>query len=126
MSDTAKFDSGATSSVRKPPYDQVELSVLRRLAKRMEVGQRKHGRGNWKRAFTNGQADTEFLRDRYSHAVEHLFSMRTGESGEDDIGALLWFCQFAVVAEEEFGVNWKEILQTVTPEEESNSKTKGK
>jgi len=61
-------DSGATSSGKKPRFDQLPPSALRRIAERARLGVEKHGERNWEK----GLFDNAFMKDRFNHAVDHL------------------------------------------------------
>ena len=116
------FKSGATSSGENLPYADIPVSFIRRVAKRFQLGQQKHGRGNWLRSYEIARYkaigyDVEFLRDRYNHAVEHLLSLKEGTKDDDHIGAVGWFLAFASEAEE-LGINWKRVLKVRTPEDD--------
>jgi hypothetical protein len=117
--------SGASSSERRPAYEQIYLGFLKRLGARFALGEEKHDRGNWLRAYKVNAKDSayrydiDFLRDRYNHAVEHLLSLSTGTKDDDHLGAVGWFLSMAAEAEEVYGVNWQEILRVGTPEEEA-------
>lgn len=125
MAVNLKFSSGATSSVRRPDYSSVSREFLHKLAARFSLGEIRHGRGNWKRAWAgpDGAIDIDFLRDRYNHAVEHLMMLREGTANDDHIGAVGWFLCFATEAEQ-VGVDWADILMVRTPEEEAEWRDK--
>lgn len=117
-----KHASGATSSYKSAPLHYLALTFLRRVARRFGLGEESHGRGNWLRAYANGQVDIQFLRDRYDHAHAHFVLL--GEEGtkqDDHIGAVGWFLVIADQAEQ-LGLNWADIMRVVTPEEEAQMK----
>lgn len=114
-----KHKSGATSSYRALPHHLVSLALRRRIAQRYALGSVSHGEGNWLRAFADGSIDIKYLQDRYNHAVEHFSLLALEGSGKDDhIGAVGWFLDRAVEAEQ-FGLDWGDIMMVVTPEEET-------
>lgn len=117
-----KHTSGATSSELKAPYHYLRLSFMRRVAVRFGLGETKHGRGNWLRAYADGTVDIGFLRDRYDHALEHfrLLGME-GTTADDHIGAVGWFLNIADEAES-VGLSWADLMAVVTPEEEAAMK----
>lgn len=115
------FTSGATSSEHKAPYDLLYRGALRRFAARFGLGTIKHARGNYLLAVSGPQCDVDFLRDRYSHAVDHLLSVK--EEGSvpyspdgDHLAAVGWFLIIAMELEEKYGIDWKQILTVKAPE----------
>jgi len=81
------FQSGASRSEFAPSYHQIPSSVLRRLAKRYQLGVDKHGCHNWLR----GGSDPYYLTQVYDHLIEHLLCYRENKNSEDDhLGAVLW------------------------------------
>lgn len=65
------FESGASSSGRKPPYHLIPDYALSRIAIRFKLGAEKYGQDNWRR----GALDKEFILDRINHGIEHLVSL---------------------------------------------------
>lgn len=94
-----EFKSGTTST------KQIRLSLipfqgLLNAAKRFELGLEKHGTKAWNNLSSNREAlkDEEWLIERCSHAITHLYSLidflthQTGtiESAKGDAGAVAW------------------------------------
>lgn len=124
IEDKHAFKSGATSSEHKAPIDQLYRGAVRRVAARFGLGIKKHGRGNYLRAVEVTPIDVEFLRDRYSHAIDHLLSVK--EEGSvpydenlDHLAAVGWFIFAAMEMEEKYNINWQDILKMTTPEMEA-------
>lgn len=92
----AKFESGATSTTEKPWYHLIPLSGLRRVAERFAYGAKKHGDHNYKK----GAYDTNFLRDRKNHMIEHAVKYAMGDTSTDHLGAIL--CNAMILAELEY------------------------
>lgn len=118
--------SGQTSSHRAPHYDSIPASFLRRMGLRFQLGDDTHGRGNRMNTYQPGPCDgspvrydIDALRDRYNHAIDHLIALREGTREDDHIGAVAWFLAYASEAEE-YGVDWKEVLATRTPVDETS------
>jgi hypothetical protein len=110
-----KFSSGATSSESMPHYDSIPVQFLMRLAKIYQEGAEKHERGNFMRGIRS--KDYAFLRDRFNHMMNHLGKWRNGENDEDNLAKVIWFFSMAVEAEAN-GINWSDVLDMKTPEEE--------
>ncbi len=109
--------SGVTSS-HCPDFTQIPFEALIELAARYELGQKKHGRDNWRKAvdpdtvvnpdFTPAE---EFALERLNHLVRHCYILANqimkrktipmnDDSPQGNIGAILWgastmpiFCQ---------------------------------
>lgn len=73
------FESGASSSEHVPDFGMIPLVLLTRTAKRLQLGEVKHGRWNYRK----GLEDKAFLMDRLNHAFLHL--KRLYDSIEFDI-----------------------------------------
>lgn len=97
--------SGALSSGKVPPYDQIPLAFYNAAARRLREGNLpKDGRkpypiGNWHK----GVSDFLFVRDRANHAFKHFVKLLNGiEDAEDDtqgnIDALVWFAMMIAEA----------------------------
>lgn len=94
--DEHDFESGASSSGHKPPYECLTLTLLTRAAKRMELGMH-YGKHNWKK----GIRDKQFILDRLNHALEHLVKAAANidnnwDSSDDDLAAVVVNCMFAM------------------------------
>lgn len=119
--DKHAFSSGATSSEHKPAYHLIFQETIERLAKRMGLGAEKHGDVNYQKCIkksTDGRVlilDVAFARDRYNHGIIHLTNLKSNpwtsgpNTKDDDIGAFLWFGNFAIYVEKH-GFNWYRIL----------------
>jgi hypothetical protein len=98
--------------------------LLQRIARRFRLGEQYHGRGNWLRAYANGEVDIQFLRDRFDHAHEHFIRIGTeGSNTDDHIGAVGWFLNIADEAES-LGLNWADIMRVVSPEDDAELRAK--
>ena len=60
--------SGATSSGDYPPFHYLPLSLLRRTARQMELGAKRHSPYNYEK----GLNDKDYILERLSHAFQHL------------------------------------------------------
>lgn len=94
--DIQHFESGASTSGDLPPYETLTLEFLRRCAFRMKLGMH-YGKHNWKK----GAKDKEFILNRLSHAVEHLYKAmaqidNNTISDDDDLAAVCVNCMFAM------------------------------
>jgi len=90
------FESGASSSGNKPPYECLTPTLLRRAAERMRAGLH-YGKHNWKK----GINDKQFILDRLNHAIEHLIKAQQEidndiEMSDDDLAAVVVNCMFAM------------------------------
>ncbi len=82
-------------------YTAIPLSTLNALARRQELGAKKHGRDNWRQ----GLGDPEYVKARLSHVIRHAFTLaakldgRQPWDGDDDLGAILWGGMFLAEAQ---------------------------
>lgn len=103
------FESGASSSGHKPPYECLTPRLIRRAALRMQKGMH-YGKHNWKK----GSKDKAFVLDRLNHALEHLMNaMQEIDSdklmSDDDLAAVVVNCMMAM----EYQANLASEQQTV-------------
>jgi hypothetical protein len=78
-----EFSSGAKSTEIKPRYDLVPVEAVRYIAERLGLGAEHHGENNYKK----GVNDPVFIKDRTSHAIEHLMNYANGNTtGPDKYG----------------------------------------
>ena len=90
--DMRLFASGAKSSVEKPRYDLVPAVAVELIAERFAYGAARHGARNYRK----GANDTDFVRDRTNHLIEHV--MKYAETGSRaDLAAV--GCNFAILAD---------------------------
>jgi hypothetical protein len=70
------------------------------LANRFELGEKKHGRGQWKK----GLSDKEFVLARLNHVIYHAYKLidkietDSDFSTDDDAGAIMWGGAFLIEA----------------------------
>lgn len=92
------FKSGTTSTT-KPRFELLPYEGLKRAAIRYELGLQKHGDRAWNALSPNQVAltDKEWLIERCSHGIQHLYNLiekLNGRveltAGEDDAGAVAW------------------------------------
>lgn len=108
--------NGTKRSERAIEYHLIPSQGLRRIGLRFRAGL-KYGPSNWKRAMETADAARGFLDDAYNHAFEHLLRAndRPGDitnpapDGDDNIGAVAWFCMIACYAEDYFAQPWNQI-----------------
>ena len=76
MEEKREFKSGTTST-KQPRLSLIPHQGLVNAAKRFELGIERHGEKAWNNLSPNQAAlnDTEWLIDRCSHAIEHLYSL---------------------------------------------------
>ena len=90
---------GATAS-ECPDFAQIPLGALMALARRYELGEKKHGRDNWRK----GLADKSYVIARLNHTIYHCLKLVEKIEGkrpldsDDDAGAIMWGGAFAVEA----------------------------
>jgi hypothetical protein len=91
------FPSGTTST-RKPRFELLPKEGLIRAARRFELGLEMHGDRSWN-ALSNNQSaleDKEWLIERCSHGIQHLYNLidklsgKTPLGGDDDAAAVAW------------------------------------
>lgn len=89
--DKVTHSSGATSSYC-PDFGQIPLGALKALALRYELGEKKHGRDNWRK----GLADDRYVIERLNHVIYHAMKAinklegKLEDNGDDDAGAIMW------------------------------------
>lgn len=98
MNDLVQHPSGATSS-KVSDYAQIPKHSLDRLAARFQLGERVHGRGNWKK----GLESKSYLIDRLNHVICHVYALieeiERGElSSDDNAAAIMWGGMYACEA----------------------------
>src|SRR5688572_28864882 len=67
--DKVAHKSGSTSSYC-PDFAQIPLDALISLAKRYELGEKKHGRDNWRKGLT----DKSYVVERLNHVIRHAYT----------------------------------------------------
>ena len=86
-----------------PDFSQIPLEALVSLARRYELGAKKHGKDNWR----PGIKDKSYCIERLNHVINHAFTLigklegRIENDGDDDAGAILWGGALAVLATKE-------------------------
>lgn len=97
--DKVKHESGATSSYC-PDFAQIPVLALIRLAKRFELGAKKHGRKN----YMGGVHDKSYVIERLNHVIHHCYKLIQKLEGDlpfdkdDDAGGIMWGGAFATLA----------------------------
>lgn len=81
-------------------YDLLPPILLEQVAKRFEAGAVKYGPENWRK----GLADTEYLRDRANHALQHLLNYihgidNGGDGPTENLAAVGWAVAVLLEAE---------------------------
>lgn len=101
LEDKRNFKSGVTST-KQPRLSLIPHNGLVNAAVRFELGLERHGAKAWNNLSTNQEAldDKEWLIERCSHAIEHLYRLidnlkrpdidRNTERGLEDSGAVAW------------------------------------
>lgn len=90
--------SGATSSGKLAGYDMIPEIFLTRVAQRFSLGEKKHGKFNYRK----GLRDKEYILERLNHALLHL-KLATDQIqqgvmyDDDDLGAV--GCNIAMAME---------------------------
>lgn len=93
-----KSETGAVSSERKPGYDMLTLTLLRRAAQRMDLGQANgYAKHNWRKGIT----DKNYILERLNHAVEHLYKAIheidfDAPADDDNLAAVVVNCMMAM------------------------------
>jgi hypothetical protein len=77
----AKSDKSNTGLVMVPWYS------IMRIGKIFVEGLR-YGRDNWKK----GVNDKEYQEERFEHAMVHLIKYKEGDTTEDHLAKVAWFC----------------------------------
>jgi len=91
-----KFPSGATSTI-KPRLELIPANGLRRVANRFQLGLERHKEAAYDNLSNQAPLkDKEWLIERCSHAIDHLYncidklSGKTSIGGDDDAAAVGW------------------------------------
>ncbi len=71
-----------------PGIDQIPLVALQRIGAIFEEGRQKYGEGNWRL----DPANVEYNRERLRHAITHLLKYAEGDTTEDHLPKVAWFC----------------------------------
>lgn len=114
--DKITHPSGATSSF---VYDfaQIPLGALKSIAKRFMLGEKKHGRGNWRK----GLGNESYTIERLNHIIFHCYKLinkiegNLQADGDDDAGAIAWGGCFAVEAVAALEAKGHHLINPVEP-----------
>ena len=84
-----KIDKNKPSSeILSPGIDQIPFESLEELGAIFAEGEKKYGRGNWKKDPSNNKYNAE----RTRHALRHLFLYANGDRSENHLAKVMWFC----------------------------------
>lgn len=81
MTDKAKTDKVNTGLVLIPFYSILRIGAI-------FVEGLRYGRDNWKK----GVNDKEYQEERLEHALLHLIKYKEGDTSEDHLSKVCWFC----------------------------------
>jgi hypothetical protein len=103
-----EYEGGAKSELLDLGISQIPLVSLLEIGRRFKKGELRYGRDNWK---VGGEA---WLRERFEHAIKHLYEYGEQTSGEDspieNLSAVAWFAIIAIWHEQQKAKIIKEII----------------
>lgn len=102
--EAVEFDGGGKSEMLGLGVSQIPLISLLEIGRRFKKGELRYGMDNWK------SGDSSWLRERFEHAVKHLYLYGEGSTSGDDspienLSAVAWFAVVAI---------WHEITKPKT------------
>lgn len=71
-----------------PGIEQIPFCALERIGAIFAEGEPKYGRDNWKK----DPGNVEYNRERLRHALRHLHLYAEGDTSEDHLAKVAWFC----------------------------------
>lgn len=95
----SKNTNTASSETVSPGIDQIPFAFIERLGGIFAEGEAKYGRDNWKK----GNSDPSYERERLRHAIRHLYLWADGDTREDHLTKVAWFCCTQIFRESQRG-----------------------
>jgi hypothetical protein len=81
MTDKAKSDKLGLGLVLIPFYSIYRIGAI-------FIEGLRYGRDNWRK----GVGDKDYQEERLEHAINHLFLYKEGDTSEDHLAKVAWFC----------------------------------
>lgn len=89
---TPEVENGTTSGPKTEKLgtspSQIPVEAIEAIGRIFEEGRVKYGRDNWKKGLNN----PTYQEERLNHAIVHLFKYANGDTSEDHLAKVAWFC----------------------------------
>ena len=82
------FPEAAQTEILKSDISQIPYVPLVRIGLIFVEGEGKYGRNNWRK----GVGDIPYQRERLNHALHHLLKYSDGDTTEDHLAKVAWYC----------------------------------